>query len=97
MTTIQDDRTEEQQSSHYWGVIAKDKAMSYWGSATGGVSRVAWACQSHADASKVFDWVESRPEMKNVHITDLRKYSPSKGDAHLHIYLVKETHPAFDQ
>lgn len=97
MTTIQDERTEEQKSTHYWAVVARDKFMSYWGAASGGASRVAWACESHKDACRVFDWVEDRSEMKNVSIVDLRKYSNPKSDAHFHIYVVGPNHPAFDK
>jgi hypothetical protein len=94
-TTIKDDRTEEQKQSHYWAVIANDRAMSNWGLAKGGTSRVAWACESHRDASKVFDWVKSRSEMKYVSIVDLRTYRNPATDAHFHIYVCDpETHLA---
>jgi hypothetical protein len=93
-TTIEDDRTEEQKSTHHFGVIARDKAMSHWGDATGGISRVAWACSSSEDASKVYDWVKSRSEMRNVSTIDLRNHKIASQDAHFHIYVVKKTHPA---
>lgn len=93
-TTIKDDRTEEQKSTHYWAVIARDKAMSHWGLAKDGISRVAWACQSQDDASKVYDWVATRSEMKNISTVDLRNYKPSQRDAHFHIYLADEDHIA---
>lgn len=93
-TTIKDDRTEEQKSTHYWAVIARDKAMSYWGAAKDGISRVAWACKSQEDASKVYEWVKSRSDMKNVSIIDLRSHKIASQDAHFHIYLVNKVHPA---
>jgi hypothetical protein len=92
--TIKDDRTEEQQATHFWAVVAKDKAMSHWGLAKGGVSRVAWACQSHKDAFKAYDWVKSRKEMKYVSIVDLRSYRPPKTDAHFHVYVCEGEHIA---
>ena len=93
-TTIKDDRTEEQKSTHHFGVVARDKAMSHWGQAEGGISRVAWACSSSEDAARLLDWVNHRSDMRNVSIVDLRTYKPSTRDAHYHIYVVKETHPA---
>lgn len=96
-TTIKDDRTEEQKSTHYHGVMARDKALSHWGMAEGGISRVIWACQSNDDASKIFDWVKTRSEMKNVSIVDLRTYKPASQDAHLHVYVVNSNHPVLCQ
>ena len=93
-TTTKDDRTEEQKATHYWAVVAKDKAMSYWGMAKGGVSRVAWACKSYEDASKAFDWVKSRSEMKYVQIVDPRKYTPPRTDSQYHIYVCDGDHIA---
>lgn len=95
-TTIKDDRTEEQKSTHYWAVVAIDKAMSHWGQAEGGISRVAWACSSHEDAKKAFDWVKSRSEMKYVMVANLNNYTHPETDAHFHIYVVEENHPALD-
>ena len=96
-TTITDNRTEDQKSTHYYGVVARDKALSHWGQARGGISRAAWACQSKDDASKIFDWVKARSEMKNVIITDLRNYFPPEGDSHLDIYVVNSHHPVLRQ
>lgn len=93
-TTIKDDRTEEQKSTHYWAVIARDKAMSYWGAAKDGISRVAWACKSQENASKVYDWVATRSEMKNISTIDLRKHKIASQDAHFHIYVADEDHIA---
>jgi hypothetical protein len=93
-TTIKDDRTKEEKSTHYWAVVANDRAMSHWGLAKGGTSRVAWACESHSDASRVFDWVATRKEMKYVSIVDLRTYRNPATDAHFHVYVVDQDHIA---
>ena len=93
-TTTKDDRTEEQKTTHYWAVVAIDKAMSHWGAAKDGISRVAWACNSHENASKAFDWVKSRSEMKYVMVVNLNNYTPPKTDAHFHIYVCDEGHVA---
>jgi hypothetical protein len=93
-TTTKDDRTKKQKQTHHFGVIARDTFMSHWGAAKGGISRVAWACSSREDASKVYDWVKERKEMKSVSTIDLRKHKVNSRDAHFHIYVVKKTHPA---
>ena len=93
-TTTKDDRTKKQKSTHHFGVIARDIWMSNWGAAEGGISRVAWACSSREDASKVYDWVKERKEMKSVSTIDLRKHKVNSRDAHFHIYVVNENHPA---
>jgi hypothetical protein len=94
-TSITDDRTENHKSTHCWAVIARDTVMSRWGRAKGGISRVAWACLSRSDASKVYDWVKTRSEMKSVSIVDLRTYKPSSRDATFHIYVLNKNHVAF--
>jgi hypothetical protein len=91
---IQDERTEEQKSTHIFGVVAKDKIASFWGNASGGPSRVAWACKCYDDASKIFDWLESRPEMANISIVDLRKYSPPPKEAQFYVHVAHPFHPA---
>ena len=85
-----DDRTEDQMSTHTCLVTATDKFMSGWGGAKGGLSKCAWACRpEHVDA--VYDWVNSRDEMKHVNIT--RKAWRPKA-AHCHIYVVDAGHRA---
>jgi len=91
---IQDDRTPEQKESHKWGIVAKDKFMSGWGGAEGGVSRCAWACSPDVNIDRVFGWVESRAEMIYVNMVDLNTYRPPRGTAHFHIYVCEEGHPA---
>lgn len=90
-----DDRTEEQKQTHTWGVVARDKFMSGWGGAAGGVSRCAWACESLADANVVEKWVSDRSEMRNVTVVDLNTYRAASSTAHFHIYVVNAAHPAF--
>ncbi len=90
---IKDDRTEQEKSTHVFGVVARDNFMSGWGHAKNGVSRCAWACKSeHLD--KIFNWVNNRSEMKYVNIVNLNEYRPPKNTAHFHIYIVNDTHPA---
>ena len=94
---LEDDRTEEQKTTHYLAVVARDKCMSGWGGARGGASRAAWAIDpmSEVNPDRVFNWVRSRSEMKYVTLVDLRTYRPARGTAHLHIYVVEDTsHPA---
>lgn len=92
MKTIrQDDRTNEQRITHRYLVTATDKFMSGWGGASGGVSKCAWACSTREQQSKVYDWVESRPEMKYVN-THFGNWYPKA--AHVHIYVVEDSHPA---
>jgi hypothetical protein len=82
-----DDRLSDDYKTHRTLVTATDKFMSNWG---GLVSKCAWACRDeHVD--KVLRWVHNRPEMKyvNTHYDDWR---PSAD--HVHIYVVKENHPA---
>lgn len=93
-----DDRTQEQQVTHRWGVVAKDNVLSGWGGATGGTSRCAWAVDTSwtmdGSLEEVERWVRSRSEMKYVNIVDLNTYRPPTGTAHFHIYVVNDSHPA---
>jgi len=94
---LEDDRTEEQKTTHYLAVVARDKFMSGWGGARGGASRAAWAVDpnSTVNPDRVFNWVKSRSEMKNVNLVDLRTYRPPGGTAHFHVYVVEDSsHPA---
>lgn len=89
----QDDRTAEQKKTHSWLVIGTDRFLSGWGRAAGGLSYAAWACRPD-DRDKVLRWVEGRRDMKRVReATD--PYYPN-GCQHLHIYVIKEGHPALD-
>lgn len=86
-----DDRTPEQKKSHKWLIIGTDHFMSGWGTASGGKSYAAWACEEkHKD--KVFDWVSGRSDMKNVREV-YGSYYP-RSCAHCHIYVVEDNHPA---
>lgn len=88
-----DDRTPEEKKTYKWGVVAKDKFMSGWGEARGGVSRCAWACAPDADINKLLRWVESRSEMRYVNVVDLSTYRP-KNTVHYHIYKCEKDHPS---
>lgn len=91
--TTQDDRTPEQKKTHYLAVVAKDRAMSGWGGATGGASRVAWAFDpTKVKSYRVYDNVVRRREMLYVNIVDLRTYRAPKGTAHFHIYVCDPDH-----
>jgi hypothetical protein len=88
-----DDRNEEQKKTHLWAVVARDRSMSYWGQAAGGVSRCAWAVK-FLDLDRVEKWVRARGDMTYVRPVALANYRAPKGAAHLHIYAVDQTHPA---
>ena len=90
---IQDDRTLEQKTTHRLAIVARDKFLSGWGGAAGGVSRCAWACHPDVNPDRVYNWVKSRKEMRNVSLVDLSTYRP-KGAAHFHIYVCNPGHPA---
>jgi hypothetical protein len=103
-----DDRTEEQKTTHVWAIVARDSFMSGWGQARGhggawrvgspfrergdGVSRCAWACHPDVNTDRVFNWVKSRSEMKNVSLVDLRTYRPPANTAHFHVYVCNPEH-----
>ena len=91
-TIIEDDRTDDELKSHIWLVTATDKFMSGWGAAAGGLSKCAWACKSFGDATRVYDWVKGRSEMKYVNIKTSSRWHPQA--CHVHIYVVKDNHPA---
>ena len=96
-----DDRTPEEHKTHTWLVIGTDKLLSGWGGAKGGASYAAWACRPE-DRKKVLTWVESRSDMLRVRETTekgwdgrtYRYYPNPRLCAHLHIYVVRENHPA---
>ena len=90
MSTRTDDRTDEQRTTHPILVIGTDTFMSGWGGARDGMSYAAWACEPK-DERRVFDWVDSRSDMKRVRVT-CDPYKPNC--AHLHIYVVDYGHPA---
>jgi hypothetical protein len=94
-TTVKaDDRTSEQQKTHIWGIVARDKFMSGWGGAKGGASRCAWACHPDVNTDRVYNWVKNRSEMRYVNLVDLRTYRPPSGTAHFHIYACNPDHVA---
>jgi hypothetical protein len=92
MTIREDNRTPEEKKTHTWLVTATDKCLSGWGQAEGGLSKCAWACRrEHLD--QVERWVRSRREMKYIYVTN-RPWYPKA--AHVHIYVVHETHPSIN-
>ena len=88
---LNDDRTEEQKKTHPIIIIGTDSFMSGWGKAEGMTSYAGWACK-HEHADRVFNWVNSRDEMKRVRLV-IGDYKP-KGNVHCHIYVVTDEHPA---
>lgn len=90
----QDDRTPEQRTTHRLAIVAKDKFMSGWGGAAGGVSRCAWACAPDVNPDRVFNWVKGRSEMRYVSLVNLDTYRPPRGTAHFHIYVANADHVA---
>lgn len=95
-TVKEDERTQEQKTTHKWAVKATDKFMSGWGGASGGSSVCAWAVDSRANGDKLLAWVRSRPEMKYVSWVNLNSYRPPAGCAHFHIYVAGPDHCAFN-
>lgn len=89
-----DDRTDEQRTTHVYGVVARDKFMSGWGGAKGGTSRCAWACAPDASLDRLEAWVRKRSEMRYVSVVDLRTYRAPRGTAHFHIYTCEKDHPS---
>ena len=87
MTTIIDDRTDEQRARLTHLVIMTDRFLSGWGGAEGGASYAAWAC-APADRYRVLRWVESRTDALRVREAAADSYRPSSACAHFHIYAV---------
>jgi hypothetical protein len=90
---LKDERTEEQKKTHNILITATDKFMSGWGQARDGLSKCAWACDTHEKADKILAWVQSREEMKYVNIHYRNEWRP-RNAAHVSIYVVGENHPA---
>lgn len=90
---IEDDRTEEQKTTHTVLVVATDRALSGWGKAAGGKSYAAWACKPEHEKD-VLEWVERRHDMTRVRVV-YGSYRPSAA-GHLHVYYVRPDHPALE-
>lgn len=88
-----DDRTDEQKKTHRLGIVARDRFMSGWGGAAGGISRCAWACHPNVNTDRVYNWVKNRSEMRYVNLVDLDTYRPPRGTVHFHIYVANGDHP----
>lgn len=96
---IQDDRHDFNEVSevitHTNLIGGKDSFMSGWGRAKHGVSYAYWACTDD-QVDRVIQWICSRsdqPNPKHIDDTQLPKGGP---DDHLHIYCVRDGHPALD-
>ena len=84
---IQDDRTDEQKSTHRWAWVMTDRFMSGWGPCEGGTSYAGWAF-ADGDDNACESWVRSRGESMRVRLVNLSGYKPSRC-AHCHIYVYK--------
>lgn len=93
MATIQDNRTADQQNTHYLLVIGLDKWMSGWGHAEGGKSYAAWATDFN-HRKQVEAWVRARNDMSYVRVVEARNWKPRGKNDHLAIYVVDENHPS---
>ena len=84
---IQDDRTEEQKSTHQILIGGTDKFLSGWGKAQGGKSYAFWACpNTWGELRDCERWVRSRPDIIRVRTVLSESYRP-KGVGHCHIYV----------
>ena len=90
---ITDDRTEEQKQTHQCAWVGTDTFLSGWSKAKGCKSFAAWAFPEGKE-NNVERWVRSRGDMKRVRLVTLDGYDPEGGM--LHIYVVKENHPAWN-
>lgn len=86
---VQDDRLPHEKATHTVLVVGRDKFLSGWGLAKGGMSYAAWACEPQHE-QRVLAWVEGRSDMKNVRVRET-DYVPS-GRGHFHIYVVRPGH-----
>jgi len=87
MPIVNDRRTPEQMKTHRWLVTATDKFMSGWGHASGGLSKCAWACETHMEAATCYDRIKARGDMKYVNIR-CTPWHPRA--AHVSIYVNRE-------
>lgn len=94
-TRYVDDRTEPQKETHPIIVAGTDSFMSFWGQAAGGLSYAGWACR-HEDLVSVERWVRSRTDMKRVRVVGSDWKPKGSRIKHVHIYVVKEDHPALE-
>lgn len=88
---VEDDRTEDETTTHPYLVIGTDRVLSGWGKAEDGLSYAVWACRPE-DRKHVLEWVEQRGDMMRVRET-VGTYRPS-GCGHCHIYVVRSGHPS---
>lgn len=91
---LQDDRTEQEKTTHVNLVRGCDTFLSGWGRAEGGKSYAAWACTDR-DLPQVLRWVKSRSDMKRVTVVTGDPHPPS-GCVHYHIYVVNAGHSSLN-
>ena len=95
MTTIIDDRTQEEKKTHTCLIVMTDRCLSGWGLAEGGSSYAGWACKPENDG-QVFGWVESRSDSMRVRYVSSDYKPNSRYCKHFHIYVVRNGHPAIN-
>jgi len=85
MEMWKDDRSEEQMSTHTVIIAARD-VSSLCADATSryGGSTAAWACKPE-DADSVFDWVNSRSDVKRVRFTSVENLERLSGMVHIYV------------
>lgn len=96
-----DDRTEEQKSTHTNLIVMEDSFMSGWGRCEHGKSYAAWAYEDH-NVDTVVDWVSSRSDCKRWWDDCLggstvfceENGEPLKDHDAFHIYVISDGHPA---
>ena len=88
---IVDDRTDEEKDTYLVLIGGRDKGMSGWGEAAGGVSCAFWACRPD-HAYKVAAWLRGRGDI--TYIRWLQRVRPTSRRGHCHIYVVRDGHPA---
>ena len=85
---IIDDRTDEQLKTHQILIGGYDRVLSYWGEAKGMESYALWACKPE-DTDYVLAWCHARTDLDSV-----KEYTTMPRRAHVHIYFVRDDHPA---
>lgn len=55
-------------------VTMTDKFMSGWGMAEGKINKLVFECEDRMEAQKVFDYANTRSEMKHINIRYSKPY-----------------------
>ena len=90
-----DDRTAEDRYLDHV-VFMNDTFMSNWGPAEGTTSVAGWAC-AEADVDNVEEWVRSRSDASRVRVVKLPVGKTYRHEGLVHIYAVRDGHPALSQ